>query len=316
MQRIVIYDNGLAAMLYTAEGAQQQPAILLVSGSDGGMPGANAIPQAFIEYLVNNGFVVFALAYFSFEHLPQHLENIPLEYFERALQWLCARPEVDPSRIGVFGQSRGGELALLLGVHFPSLLQAIVACAPSNRVCGGFPYPNRPAWTLHGSPLVPYLPALSGSDKDVTEIADLTWAMERKSISYHANTEEDPCDLVDLFEARCQDPQSVQSEIAVEKIACPLLLLSGDEDAIWPARSFCNSIMKRIVFHRFSPLAQHINYDGAGHGLLSSRLGGIYHHGGQFWCRLGGTVAGNKKAHEESWRDVLAFFKRNLSLPY
>ena len=53
------------------------PGIIIVSGSDGGIPGNNAIPEFFIQEIVNHGFAVFALAYFGYNNLPPLLEKIP-----------------------------------------------------------------------------------------------------------------------------------------------------------------------------------------------------------------------------------------------
>jgi dienelactone hydrolase len=83
------------------------------------------------------------------------LARIPLEYFERALTWLRAQPQVDPSRIVVIGVSRGSEAAQLLGVYYPSLVNGVVASVPSNVALCGFPDCSQPAWTLNGAPL-PY----------------------------------------------------------------------------------------------------------------------------------------------------------------
>ncbi len=55
-----------------------------MSGSDGCMPSANAIPEYFIESLISNYFAVLSLAYFGLPGLPSSLENINLEYFENA----------------------------------------------------------------------------------------------------------------------------------------------------------------------------------------------------------------------------------------
>ena len=234
MKKKSIRESGLVGTLYDPETPQKKAGIVLLSGSDGGIPGTNAIPEPFIEHLVKKGFVVLALAYFGVEGLPAHLENIPLEYFETAIDWL--KPLV--KEIGIIGQSRGGELALLLGTKFPNSIQSIVASAPCSMVCGGFPYPNRPAWTYRGSPVSPFLSALTSLDKDLTESDDL-----RSACKTHANTAEDPYILADLFTARISKRDAA---IEVEKIRCPLLLLSGDQDAIWPAKIFCESVMKRL----------------------------------------------------------------------
>ena len=122
--------------------------ILLLGGSDGGL--ASEL-QASI--LAGHGHHVLQLAYFSEEGLPAELLRIPLEYFRTALEWLRGRDEVDPARVVVFGVSRGGELALVLGSTYPELVHAVVGYVPSSLVVPAIADPNEPAWTLGGEPL-------------------------------------------------------------------------------------------------------------------------------------------------------------------
>jgi dienelactone hydrolase len=150
-QPISIADAGFRGSYHTRRGqAPRLPGILLLGGSEGGLPGS-AIPTMFAA----RGYPTLGLAYFRAPGLPQTLARIPLEYFERALTWLRAQPQVDPSRIVVIGVSRGSEAAQLLGVYYPSLVSGVVASVPSNAALCGFPDCSQPAWMLNGAPL-PY----------------------------------------------------------------------------------------------------------------------------------------------------------------
>src|SRR4029453_14100268 len=77
--------------------------MIVLPGSQGGVPGPGNHPGG----LASHGYVVLALAYFNAEGLPPLLQNIPLEYFATAVDWLKSQASVDPGRIGVFGPSRG-----------------------------------------------------------------------------------------------------------------------------------------------------------------------------------------------------------------
>jgi dienelactone hydrolase len=118
----------------------------------GSTPGRPQGPIA--RDLARHGHPVLSLAYFGAPGLPDDLERIPLEYFVRAIRWFDRRPGVDGRRLTVYGVSRGSEAALLVGAHFPRLVHAVVAVAPSSKV---YPAVHRraPAWTLRGRPL-PY----------------------------------------------------------------------------------------------------------------------------------------------------------------
>jgi dienelactone hydrolase len=125
------------------------PAILALGGSEGGLPSGPLLTM-----LAARGYPTLSLAYFRAPGLPQTLENIPLEYFQRALLWLRAQPQVDPDRIVVLGVSFGSQAAQLLGVYYPNLVRAVVASVPSNVATCGIPC-SGPAWTFEGRP-VPY----------------------------------------------------------------------------------------------------------------------------------------------------------------
>lgn len=126
-----------------------RPAVLVFGGSEGGIGGA--IDNA--SLLAAHGYPTLALAYFRAPGLPSRLERIPLEYFRDALRVLRKQPGVDPNHVLVFGGSRGGEAALLVGAHFPRLVHGVVAGSPSSIVVPGLPDRNRPAWTWHGRAL-------------------------------------------------------------------------------------------------------------------------------------------------------------------
>jgi dienelactone hydrolase len=102
--------------------------------------------------LAAHGYPALSLAYFGERGLPRELVRIPLEYFARAVRVLRRVPGVDPRRIAVLGDSRGGEAALLLAATFPHLIHGAIGLVPNSSV---YPSPaaNLPAWTLHGRPV-------------------------------------------------------------------------------------------------------------------------------------------------------------------
>jgi pimeloyl-ACP methyl ester carboxylesterase len=123
--------------------------IVLLGGSEGG-----AGPVFLADVLAAHGYPTMAVGYFNESGLPPNLSSIRLEYFAAAIRRLRAQPGV--RRIVVVGASRGSEAALLLGVHFPSLVDGgVVATVPSSVVNCGFPSCTAGAWTLHGKAL-PY----------------------------------------------------------------------------------------------------------------------------------------------------------------
>jgi dienelactone hydrolase len=151
VRRIPLHEGDLRGIFFAPAGSERHPAVMIVGGSNGGVPSRPA------AWLASRGFATLALAYFHYEDLPPMLEAIPLEYFQRGLTWLAKRPEVSGNRLAVMGTSRGGELALQLGSMFPAI-GAVVAYVPANvryaACCGNTSLPY--AWTWAGRPL-PYL---------------------------------------------------------------------------------------------------------------------------------------------------------------
>ncbi|MBV9085337.1 MAG: acyl-CoA thioesterase/BAAT N-terminal domain-containing protein [Acidobacteriaceae bacterium] len=147
VKQIKVTGN-LHGTLFVPADSAPHPGVLVVGGSEGGLPAFRA------AWLASHGYAAFALAYFRYEGLPQRLEAIPLEYFGQALGWMMTRPEISRDKIAVMGASRGGELALQLASMYPRI-KAAVAYVPANvryRACcgeNGVAY----AWTWKGLPL-------------------------------------------------------------------------------------------------------------------------------------------------------------------
>jgi hypothetical protein len=153
--RHVIRTGGIVGTLFLPPGSGLYPAVMVVSGGGGG------IDEFRGAILAPHGHAALALGHFAVEGRPRGLVNIPLEYFETAIGWMRAQQWFDSRLLAVWGASRGGELALLLGATFPEI-NAVAAWVPSGVVFWALgmaePGDTRPraAWTFRGRAL-PYL---------------------------------------------------------------------------------------------------------------------------------------------------------------
>ena len=167
VQRVPLHEGPLRGMLFLPPGTDRHPGVLVLGGSEGGMPTRRA------AWLASHGFAALALAYFRYDDLPKELAGIPLEYFGEALLWMSHRPEIAADHTAVMGVSRGAELALQLGSMYPAI-KAVVAYAPSNvrnPACCGFtsvPY----AWTWKGNGLA-FRPLRTGPQTDPRATIDV-----------------------------------------------------------------------------------------------------------------------------------------------
>ena len=109
-----VTENGLIADLFTDASGQPRKAIIMLGGSEGGKSWSRI--KRPITYLVQKGYSVLSLAYFKEKGLPNSLEEIPLEYFEKAFNWLSAQKEIVTNEYIILGGSKGAEASL--GVWF------------------------------------------------------------------------------------------------------------------------------------------------------------------------------------------------------
>jgi dienelactone hydrolase len=291
IDRIVVRANGLAGTLFIPRQAGPHPGLIVLGGSGGGIW---EVPAAI---LAAHGYACLALAYFAYEHLPAQLTNIPLEYFETALTWLQAQPHVDPERLGVIGTSRGGELALLLGATFP-LVRAVVAYVPGNVVWEGFGPgvpAGAPAWSYRGQPL----PVIQD---------DLT-PEQIQAVVQHK-----PIALNPLFHPALDDASAVEAAaIPVERSRAAIMLISGQDDQMWPSARMAAMMVERLERHRYPYPVHHLSYPNAGHWigtpfLPTSTTYGHHSINGELYA-YGGTVAGNAFAVEDSWEQILQLLR-------
>jgi dienelactone hydrolase len=294
--RTEVRDDGLVATFFAPAGNTPAPGVIIVPGSGGGLSESAA------ALLASHGFAGLALAYFRAEQLPADLVDIPLEYFETAINWLQAQDAVDADRIAFGGTSRGGELALLVGSRFPAVT-AVIGWVPSGIVYGGLASPERAkpepafAWT-HGGEGVTFL----GSRRD-------------RGAPAESMKEGVPFALTPGFLASLKDEEEAEAAaIPVERINGPVLLISGDADAMWPGSLFSQRVMARLKEHRHPYPDQHLSYPNAGHLIgapyVPTTVSDIQHAvtGGYF--ALGGTPAGTAFARADSWPRVIAFLEQ------
>jgi pimeloyl-ACP methyl ester carboxylesterase len=244
--------NGLDADFFHGTSTKPQMALVLLGGSEGGRYWS--YHPEFIQELIKHGFCVLSLPYFGTDNLPINLRSIPLEYFSKAFHWLSLQEkQVIPNDYGLVGVSRGAELALLLGSRYPEV-KGIVAIDPSSVVFPG--------------PPTGFLDALRGqhsaSSENGKELSFVTvpfsWTTIRGMISGKRTS---------MFEKALKNTQRVKmSEIPVEKIQGPILLVSFTHDQVWPSTLMSEQIMNRLHENNFLFHYEHVAYDG-GHSEWS-----------------------------------------------
>jgi dienelactone hydrolase len=289
----VLRDPRRSGLLFEPPADQPRPGVIVPGGSSGGLLFAGQVAAL----LASHGFVGLALAYFGREELPQHLIEIPLEYFGGAIDWFTRLAPVRSDAIALMGMSRGAELALVLGSRLPSI-RSVVAYCPSHVVWNGL-RGDRPAeasaWTASGEPM-PF------------------WSLmaPRLSLARAQAFSASPIPLAPLFEAALEEEPPPAAVIPVERTNGPILLVSGEADQMWPATRMGERIMQRLASHAHPFRSRHVHYPNAGHLMRAPGVSTQVLHG-QF--AFGGESAAQAAANRAAWSETLTFLTESLGRP-
>ena len=288
----------LVGALYLPAGPGPHPAVMTVSGSGGGIARDEA------AMLASRGFACLALAYFNYPGRPPELVDQPLEYFGQALDWLAAQPQVRADAVAVKGNSRGGELSLLLGATFEAV-RAVVAVVPSGYIWGAarIDWSDGAAWTWHGAAL-PRVPVTEDQEADQSQDVDADGAIKLTPGFLAALAHATPEELAD-------------AEIPVERTNGPILIVCGAADDMWPGVELTDVVLRRTTQAGFPHLVRRRAFPDAGHLItlpyLPARTSGVHPLGGNF--AYGGTRAGTAAARAAAWPEMLQFLTTAFGAP-
>jgi dienelactone hydrolase len=267
--RVPVREAGLVGTLFLPPNPERQAAVVSLTGAGGGLWEAPA------QALAEAGFATLALATHNYPGLPSKLRLIPLDTVEKAVTWLRDRVRPKNGCVALRGWSRGGELALLLASLTPTV-NAVLAYSPRCYVAREHGKPNNfndptaaAAWTYRGA-------TLAGQPLPSAMLEDPA----RQS-------------LEDLY------------GIAVERIAGPIMLVSGQADTGIVGTSAavgCDRAMRRLDLFHFAHSHVHHSYPDAGHNIAGPPPfeGPV---------QDGGTLAGDAAAVADSWPRSLTFLK-------
>ena len=249
-----VNESGLIADLFTDDSSRPRKAIIMLGGSEGGKSWSRI--RRPIELFVEQGYSVLSLAYFKTQNLPDTLEEIPIEYFEKAIAWLSAQPNIVPREYVILGGSKGAEAGLLIGSKFLEI-KAVIAFSPSSVVWQGIPRnrfelgeKNKSSWSYKGEslPFVSYPPLIRKIDLMLLRLR---------------RAHEDALENEDGV---------IEATIKVENIQGPILLISGNRDRLWPSTIMGEKIVSRLRAKEYSYHYEHHSY-GTGHNGIVMKKG-------------------------------------------
>lgn len=288
-----------AARLYHVPGDGRRPVIVVLHGAEGGTRASDRYGRK----LAPHGYAVVGLPYYSpdwgdfgppkeIPGLPGSFIDIRIDQIGELRDWLQTRPDIDASRIALFGGSKGAEFALIAASKY-DWIRSVVAFAPSDLVWEGWGLEMVEAegtrssfsWQGEALPFMPYVGFVDG-----------------------LLAGPDNADLLKIHEdGRAAHPdREAAARIRIEDFPGEVMLVAGDADRQWRSGQMArNVVASRAAAGRETTL---LIYPEAGHDV-----------GGDGWAptagevaRGGGSAEANARAQAEAWPRVLAFLERTL----
>ncbi len=226
------------AKLYLGN-SDKQPLFVGFGGGGGGNDWVRNYLKGKRDSLNQKGYAVLAIGYFRSIGTQKSLDRISLDAIRDTILSVAQNPQIDESKIILFGGSRGGELALNLASRYKEFNGVIVGSTSNVSFPAITWSANTASWTYKNkevayvpAPFKMILPALKG-------------------------------DLYTAHSMMLEDEVAVEkAEIQVENINGPILILSGKDDDQWPAPQMSDKIVTRLKENNFSHYYSHIQLDG------------------------------------------------------
>lgn len=227
--------------LITHENNTNDILVVVIPGS-----GGSYLPDEHLFGLVRSGYDALSVAYVGKRGLPNKIEQVSLEYLEKTI--LLVKKRFPKRKIVLLGISKGAEYVLTFASEY-DITDGIVCYSPScivlpNHVGLEKNEPQKSSWTFNGKE-IPFAELDFFND-------------EAGMITYGRYIEPVLDDAEELTKSR----------IKVENIKCNVLLLSGENDLVWPATRMSNLIQSKIKEGDIKINVEHISYKNCGHQFV------------------------------------------------
>lgn len=227
-----------------AKKENNQPLIVYFGGSEGGNSMTKKHNDRERKIYTDNGYAMLAIGYFGMEGLPTELDRISLDAIYEEIKRTQKNTQVDETCVAVVGGSKGAELALLLASKYSDINAVVSLAGPhvsfnsiyhaSNGRTGSFSFNHKS---------LPYVTV------PVTAIPHLLIGDYRKA-----------------HELALEDKEAVAAAtIMVENINGPVLLISGENDHVWPSAEMSAEVMDRLKKKKFKHKYHHIMVPNGNH---------------------------------------------------
>lgn len=281
VKELILDNDQIQGKLYYKESSGPQPLIIHLAGE----PGIDYV-EVNAKLMASKGIASLALPICGYKNLPDSFKEIPLEQIMNTIDYIKSLDLIDDTRIGLFGSTRGAELALLIGSKRNDL-KLIIAANPSDVVNQSVVKQmttSKSSWSWEGKAL--------------------SYSKVKKSKVFKLYTNRIASNQISQLMKSVYSHDTATQLIPVEQITAKVLLLAGESDDRWDSMMMATRIKSKIN-------CEVVSYSNTGHvlggpGCLSTM--GFE----QLSFSLGGTPEANGKSQHQSWKRIIGFVKSSL----
>lgn len=237
--------HGFVGTLYEAENNDDR-LIIVIQGLAGLL-----LPEKYAALFAEKGYSSLAMTYYGAEGLPNKMRAIPLEMFQAAADCMKSFGNGRYKRLGIYGNSKGGGIALLAASCVPDISLCIAASAFGHIMQGDGKASENKCRAMV---------SFKGQDFPYVKKEHLLSNFLKRCIR------ERNMRLLYFFE-EWDRKGTEENEIPVEKINGDILLLTSTHDESVPAKHDAELMMKRLERSGFAHRYKHINSEIGSHNL-------------------------------------------------
>ncbi|KAF2366220.1 Acyl-CoA thioester hydrolase/bile acid-CoA amino acid N-acetyltransferase [Trinorchestia longiramus] len=280
--RMHVRHGRVRGVLHLPPGDGPFPGVVDLSGSSGGVREQRA------ALLAARGCAVLCLAYFAYEDLPPDLTHqLDTAYFQEAVDYLLAHDKVTKTGVGMFGFSKGGDVALSAASDIPQVKVVVTANGAAGPIFGPMKF------------------------KDGTVVKCLPFDESRCLVL--------PNNVVDITHLTLNPLDNPESFIPVEKIKNHVLWFSSLEDKNFNNEMHLQAVKQRLKEKNPEALANNWEFmeeQGAGHIIEPPYLPfteASFHPLVQSIVTWGGNALQHNQAEVRLWHRMIQLFKEKLA---
>lgn len=249
MERCTLEKHGFVGVYYP--GTYRTDRAIIASG---GASCDERLSIAMSRFLREAGYNVLVLGFYMWEGLPKELVSIPVDYAERAVQWLMKEKGIN--LVAMTAASTGAGYTLLCASLIPEI-SCVIPVVPFDHIMEGttnsFKRLGRSVYTWHGEN-VPYSPWTlidQGMPRIIGKVMkDKKYGLRRlMRYGYDHN------------------PVTEESRIKVENMHADVLLLAVRDDDGWPSEEATLRMVKVLKNANYPYRVEWKIYEKASHAL-------------------------------------------------